>query len=1858
MNLPSESPGSGPFMCRNLLGHEPCHDFDPQGTGSRMHSCNLNLDKDMADLVAAGLDPSVTPAGGGRGVTFHGGMMDDDGDEDEEPALPNTAYTGFGERDAGFSVQPLLDARVPFVDQYIERLGGNTNTRLFIGNIQQLLETSAYVRLLSISSMSSLPDSGTDPTVGVPQSDLEQFTSVLAAELGPSIYGGGLEVAAMSPGERSAAAIMANLGPEGVRQAAETAAAAGAAESDVQEARKQLDLERIAYIQQLRAMQERLSDREKAIEAMAGGVEKEAAKAELEQARTKATATEAQSNARLMQLASTLETALEVRGQRDAQAAVVRAQIVAAKLRAEGKEEEAKEVEAFVESLVALAAAEQSGDVAAIALAKKKLKAHPEPSDGLSTAFSFLKAMAAMSTEDQKAAYAGQLSAFTWAQHRNEAEQLMTAYASLATDAENAKDPREEAQADEHASQMMSQQSQTVFPARVYEPSHSFNATEQMPYGLGGGANEDVATMPLFTFGTDQTNVYQPAAGIMPPTTPKKLRDRDLRLSVKAEGKKKREEKKENKRQSLGQGRKYAREDILIAKREKEAAWQEAEAAWQEAEARAVVEARSDSATAVALAAMPPEQREAALARGDVGVGAHLALAVMNDMNSDVQANAAAYSRLNQSFACLKLRFNTIEVLADVLTRSLISTPDSIPPWFGIDPLPWWRVNGGQDGSGFKGFFRGVMSQLDPTASLDQLEWFSLADWEAAVSIAMLERDRLEAAAAGGYQASPQLKASQAIRANELLVEAYTHLYNSTYSPLITADVDFVNNGMLLFLMAALQGGASQFLDSINLRKLDQTRGLVQAEIAALLYAGAHSQPPAMVSSTDEQEAFLQARGYDMTLVDRGIDLAAAEGIIQGMMSQASDTTPQSQILVAQALAGKVADEWARIVPDAKKVDPLATLWMVSYPLPAVQEAARLATGMSILERKWMQNELTWSNIENKLVTMNPMVDYDTTPDPNRAWVGFLQRRGWNATVGPNGCIYRGETRLILPPGTSDSCQERAGQGGGGKKGKNQGTAPKKGKTDKITVPRAKAAFQDIFNRFFSGPSAQSANSVALSVGKLIGKEGTLEFGGSIPAPGQKMSEFREANPDWKWGVDIWDLDSAELQAQYARWATIMGSAKDPVTGKLRAGAWEAFDAERMEETFSYYTPAVVYWINKGVRIWYGTWYKNDTFNTHPIFGADLSIPLKPPVKGRSQGASPDERQLFAELLGKCQENILHYLKVEVIEHLFATYDGIFANTPTLVNANLTDTWGKIRDSLKANLESMWTKTFNQKFGGPQAGALFGAGGKSADPQSGVLHVLNDTLFATTAAFFMKFSTSDTVDAELLKQFSRQLTFTSMESVGKVPSQALKNFANELLRQQCALLDREIVGLDGLPGGGKPSGGKALLWWREWFCINKVANWTGSVGSIDTALIRAFKVAATTDDRWKKMAIVDAPLGSTIAKTVGVLRAEIPADNRLGITNNAMTTKIPGGSGEKIVKQLYAASAKIVQDCSIEATTDGMGTFGDCGKGTASDNYHCTDLDVTIQQRYKGDKATALAAAEASPMFVPYSDDNWPLRFYFNMNVRCSTTKNEVNVVYDLKYSNQDRKGLKDKDPGNYQSPYLHYRAEMTNSKCVVLEANALLLKALHHIKSQSYAHSIDSVTGNPSGLSGAKNWKELFATPYMVAMSKGGADMKTNTFGHYIMTIFLGDKYMGDFGQGLYVLANAHSPFPRRAAADGDRPSYVRNSTLALEAVNDGGINPNSKLFYANSIGEDVYGTFVRKTPWATSDAKTFVPVVGGGKRRTRRKRPRARKTRRKGQKTKNKKTRIRKRRGQKPTRERKACRHAKTSKRFVFRK
>ena len=525
----------------------------------------------------------------------------------------------------------------------------------------------------------------------------------------------------------------------------------------------------------------------------------------------------------------------------------------------------------------------------------------------------------------------------------------------------------------------------------------------------------------------------------------------------------------------------------------------------------------------------------------------------------------------------------------------------------------------------------------------------------------------------------------------------------------------------------------------------------------------------------------------------------------------------------------------------------------------------------------------------------------------------------------------------------------------------------------------------------------------------------------------------------------------------------------------------------------------------------------------------------------------------------------------------------------------------------------------------------------------------------------MKFSTSAQVSEEDRQQFIRDLKSTPMEAADKTPSQSLKNFINELLRQQCMQLNSQIIGTDGVPKK-PPSAGKGLLWWREWFCINKVANWSGSIGAIDTALLKSFKAAAITDTAptmvppWNSRALVDVPLAtdtsSTLAIVNNVLTWQVPPGKEIGVTNNAMMTRIPV-KGDYIVAQL---STPFVKDCPVEAVMDGMGTFGDCYKGLHAPNYHCSDLKVVIEQPYDGNKANE-PSDNAHEVWGGTNGDD-PLRFYFSMDVACGSA-GKVAVTYDLQYSNQNRQGsgLGDSEPGSYQSPYLFYTTKIGTGKVDILEANTLLRQALAAIKYQAYAFSL-AADGTPNqGLSGAKSWNELFQTPYRITMAKDGKE-KINTFGYYIMTQFLGDKYMGDFGQGLYVLAdkayNNLLPWAQyRVSADGDRPSYVRNSVIALEAT--AGVSENSKLFYADSLGDLVSGTFTRRNAWGPIPG---VSSGGGGKRRTRRKRPRARKTRRKGQKTKNKKTRIRKRRGKKPTRERNARRRAKTNKRFVFRK
>ncbi|MHC4159918.1 MAG: PH domain-containing protein, partial [Planctomycetota bacterium] len=978
--------------------------------------------------------------------------------------------------------------------------------------------------------------------------------------------------------------------------------------------------------------------------------------------------------------------------------------------------------------------------------------------------------------------------------------------------------------------------------------------------------------------------------------------------------------------------------------------------------------------------------------------------------------------------------------------------------------------------------------------------------------------------------------------------------------------------------------------------------------------------------------SILQNNGYDITSISSEVLKSALNLILMawGSPELPAGTALQQYTAVQQALVMRVTKAWTEATPP-----PLIdSLWNVSRQMPAPGvDMGVVPSLLSRLERDWMANEIAWDAVERAL----RQDFHEGVADQTTGLVQFLERKGWTVKRGPNGCIYRPDplpSGVLWGEGVAE-CPLPTPTKGGGK--------PITGKVTATKIPKAYKAFEAIFTSYYQGLSGQSANTVAVGMGKRIGKIG-INGGQRLPA---QTGGFDQDDPD----TDP-TFGSDEILELYDRMEKVMSAAA------AGGAAWEKWDPDRREETFSYYTPAMLYWINKGVRLYHGYWYPENT-------NYDFSLQEVINIRSFRVMRSGNDRVLITQLLNECKSALAN-LVGEVADHLLETYNDIFVNTPTLVEASLASQWENMGQTLIDTVKAMWVANINKA----SAADLFGAqtcGGEGNNKQSGVLHRFNHLVFAPTATLFMKFSTSDKVSDEDRKHFIRDLKSTPMEAADKTPSQSLKNFINELLRQQCMQLNSQIIGTDGVPKS-KPSEGKGLLWWREWFCINKVANWSGSIGAIDTALLKSFKVGATTDKKpgkgatWNPRVLVDVPLAtdssSTLAIVNKVLTWNVPDGTAIGVTNNAMMTRIPV-KGDYIVAQLTnttgGASTRFVKDCPVEAVMDGMGTFGDCYKGLNAPNYHCSDLKVVIEQPYGDGKAPQDNAHEV----WGGTNGDTPLRFYFSMDVACGSG-GKVAVTYDLQYSNQDRagSGLGDSEPGSYQSPYLFYTAKIGTGKVDILEANTLLRHALTAIKNQAYAFSV-AADGTPNqGLSGAKSWSELFQTPYRVTIAKDGKD-KANTFGYYVMTQFLGDKYMGDFGQGLYVLADQAYPpnlldwAQYRVAADGDRPSYVRNSVIALEAID--GVSANSKLFYADSLGDLVSGTFVRSNPWGQIPG---ISASGGGGRRTRRRRQRPRKTRRKGQKTKNKKTRIRKRRGKKPTRERNARRRAKTNKRFVFRK
>jgi hypothetical protein len=600
---------------------------------------------------------------------------------------------------------------------------------------------------------------------------------------------------------------------------------------------------------------------------------------------------------------------------------------------------------------------------------------------------------------------------------------------------------------------------------------------------------------------------------------------------------------------------------------------------------------------------------------------------------------------------------------------------------------------------------------------------------------------------------------------------------------------------------------------------------------------------------------------------------------------------------------------------------------------------------------------------------------------------------------------------------------------------------------------------------------------------------------------------------------------------------------------------WVPFDENAQEETFSYYTPVLLYWLNKGIACHNGEWN------------------LLPNNDRQPSKSDPDAMGCMEE----CKNKIAEEIKTVIIPNLFEVFGGMIEGTATMTQVT-KDMWSNIKDPLK----EIVTSTLSSKLLSLGNRALFGAAAPKSLPgrkQSGPVIQLNQHVFKHVETLFLAFTTSSKTSGKK-SELGVELQRVKMEESQslKAVSIPLRNFTNTLLKNICGKLKNTFVGEDGVEKAQQNNKTPGGLYYTEGWIIDHVAE-KPTIGDIDGRLMNSF-LNSISGNSWSNSAGV-----YNITNYEELLKyINNPSDNT-GVTNNALGTKIARKNGKDVqkitkfieekgnVSSIKNGEAGI--DCQVTSVLDAMGAFGSCFKGRNSVNYQCMDMDVSID----GDG------------------------FTFGMTLNgCASHKVVVN--YSLNYSSS-------KMNNSYSSGTCTFESKIGTSAVNVLSANNTMQNALDII-------SLKSTT-----LGFATTFDELFQADY-----KGGG-----TFAEVIMTK-ISDKYMGDFGQGLSVIAQGAGGqggvkpnFLHRAEADGDRPSFVRNAVQLLSATI--GTDPNSKLLYTFSSGSSVKAVVVN-----SPNNKS-----GGGRKRTRRKQYRPRKTCRKGHRTKHKHTRVRKR-VKKPTR------------------
>ena len=654
---------------------------------------------------------------------------------------------------------------------------------------------------------------------------------------------------------------------------------------------------------------------------------------------------------------------------------------------------------------------------------------------------------------------------------------------------------------------------------------------------------------------------------------------------------------------------------------------------------------------------------------------------------------------------------------------------------------------------------------------------------------------------------------------------------------------------------------------------------------------------------------------------------------------------------------------------------------------------------------------------------------------------------------------------------------------------------------------------------------------------------------------------------------------------------------------------WEP--GENQESSFSFYTPNMIYYINRAILFYQGKWpgAEPDTQGLHQARGAG----------GECE---------------RCKNMIRDELVGVVIPRLFQVFEGMVTGSGNSLveDPNIKDLWEALKIPLVNTMKASITRAMNgftiSKFLGQMAhtitSTVMGSNGKLM-VQCPPIVALNRNVINKIQDIFLKFNTATKIKSKE-HPLAKALKAIPMQEALKAVSQPLRNFANTLLREQCRRI-QEMVGIDGIPVNANKQPSKEAVYgywgpWKLWYAqgaiIDKVAQGKG-IGDIDESLLNAFKEATfqsgspSTVQEWTKWVNkVGLVQDIKTSDQVWDLITKGLEEGGVGITNNAHPTKIPPAEGNKLMLSVPIPNlppgekGEVGIDCDSGSVCDAMGSFGSCFHGKKSPNYSCQTKNIKIV------------------------NDG----FTFKVHLEC--IGNNVKCNYNISYNSNDG-GYN--SGGKFYSHVLSYKVDIGISAVNTLSANNTMHEALKIIQQQIHAGNLGSTA----------TFEELFKKKVVVEDASF-----TRDFGYQFMAT-LSNKAMGDWMQGLHVLAEnggveGGAPLWKyRSEADGDTPSFVKNSVLAL--CSSTGIDRNSSLFYTWLRDDKVSGLFV----YATRRQGLF---GGGGKRRTHRKHPSTRKTRRKGQKTKHKKTRNRKQHEKKPPRERKAHQRAKTKKRFVFRK